>query len=449
MARNASLFLALRYLQPKRSFVSVITIISIVGVMLGVGVLVVVISVMKGFEIDFKKLVIGFEPHLLAERYAYPPALEETPEQDAVQESNWRDVLEAVKQNPEVTSAAPFAMGMVFAEFNGEPQPLEFLAIPEEGAEALVTKLSSHLVEDGVSKFDLSGPHIILPDRVATAIGANIGDTIDLRATSNLKELSALTREADEAQDEASKAKAFDQIRELILPQEATVVGLVRYETAGMRAYVPLYMGQEMLGLSSDDRVSGIGMELKDANLANEVKRQLEEQGAIPFDWYVDSWMDRHHSRLAAVQNERTMMYFVLFFVVVVAAFSVMNTTITVTVQKRREIGILTALGSRAKQIVGIFVAQAAVVAVLGTLLGLAGGGLVLKFRNEIRAGIATATGRDIFPSDIYFLSSIPAHVQPVDLVIICSVSIVLCLFAALLPAAAAAHVDPAVALRD
>jgi lipoprotein-releasing system permease protein len=133
----------------------------------------------------------------------------------------------------------------------------------------------------------------------------------------------------------------------------------------------------------------------------------------------------------------------------VVAAFCVMNTTITVTVQKRREIGILTALGTRAGQIIGVFMAQAAFVSILGIILGLIGGGLFLHWRNEIRAWVADLTGRDFFSQDIYFLSSIPSEIQAADLLSICGVAVLLCLLAALWPAWVAARVDPAVALRD
>jgi lipoprotein-releasing system permease protein len=135
--------------------------------------------------------------------------------------------------------------------------------------------------------------------------------------------------------------------------------------------------------------------------------------------------------------------------VILVAAFSVMNTTITVTVQKRREIGILTALGASVSQILGIFMLQSLVVAVLGTLLGWLGGLTFLHFRNDIRALLAEQLGVDVFPSNIYALSSIPAHTLPEDVGMICGISVVLCLLAAFIPAFFAARVDPAVALRD
>jgi lipoprotein-releasing system permease protein len=152
---------------------------------------------------------------------------------------------------------------------------------------------------------------------------------------------------------------------------------------------------------------------------------------------------------LESVENQRTMMWFLLLFIMLVAAICVMNTTITVTVKKRREIGILTALGTRAWQIITIFVAQAGFVAVIGVIGGILGGFAVLSVRNAFREWMASAFDLDLFPQDIYFLSEIPAHTDLADLSIICSIAVFLCLLAAVIPSFFAARVDPAVALRD
>ena len=149
------------------------------------------------------------------------------------------------------------------------------------------------------------------------------------------------------------------------------------------------------------------------------------------------------------MSNERIMMWIVLMIIAVVAAFSVMNTTITVTTQKRREIGVLTALGSRQSQIIGIFVSQAAVVGTLGTVIGLALSGLVLWLRDDIRMGIAVLSGGNTDSASGMFLATIPAQIDPAFITLTCLGSITLCLLAALPPAWLAARVDPAVALRD
>lgn len=445
MLNNASLFLGLRYLQPKRSFVSIITIISVMGITLGVAVLIVVISVMKGFEQDFKQLLIGFEPHVLV--------VQDTPIEGLEQGENsrWQKVLPELKKLPGVTSAAPFAAGMVFLEHNSEPTGVEVYGLPDSGAESMVAKLSKHLVpsEKGEPEgsLDMEGDNIVINDQVAGQLGIRIGDKVTVWATSNMQQLVAKVREAGEGKSEKEKAEAFDQVGKLILPQDLTVVGILRSDATWGRCYLPLHIAQELFSLKG--RVHGIGIELKDAHAARSFAQQLIDSGSLPPDWGTNTWMDRHGSRLAAIQNERVMMWFVLSFVILVAAFSVATTTLTVTVQKRREIGILTALGARVSQIVGVFMTQASVVALLGTVLGYISGTIFLHYRNAIRDGLSTYFNVQIFPKDIYFLAEIPAYTQTQDVVIICSVSVVLCLLAAFLPAFFAARVDPAVALRD
>lgn len=453
MLNNASLFLGLRYLQPKRSFVSIITIISVIGIMLGVAVLIIVISVMKGFELDFKKLLIGFEPHVLLIQDRPRPLLPgETAEGSEVEpQSKWQQVLPEIRKQPGVVSVAPFATGTVMVVTERGSGGIEIYGLPSTGAEVMKEKLASHLVPplegEPEGSLELADDEIVINDQIAMELRVGIGDAVDLLATSNMPELVQRLSNSKEAKTEADKVKLVDQLNETILPKRLTITGILRSDTTWGRCYVPLHIAQEIFGL--DGRVHGLGIELNDAHAAREFSTHLLNSGILPPDWGTDTWMDRHRSRLAAIQNERVMMWFVMSFVVLVAAFSVATTTLTVTVQKRREIGILTALGSRVSQIVGVFMTQATVVALVGTLLGYIGGTTFLHYRNAIRDGLAEYFNIQIFPKDIYFLSEIPAQTQPMDVVIICVVSIVLCLLAAFLPAFFAARVDPAVALRD
>lgn len=450
MINNASLFLALRYLQPKRSFVSIITIISVVGIMLGVGVLIVVISVMKGFEIEFKKLLIGFEPHvLLVQDAPYQPVEGEPPPPP---QSKWQDVLAKVQGLQGVVSATPFVSGMSFVKTKGDPVPIEVYGMRAKGSEAMVAKLTKHFVPsregESPSSFDLDIDSIVISDYLADQIGVRVGDTVEIYSPSNLK---AAVANAEKAKDEKLTAEQREKLDEdtrvLVTPLPVIVTGVLRGDETGGRGFIPLHVGQELFEMGG--RVNGIGLEIQDAELARSFAGSLHEMNLLPYDWGTSTWMDRHQQRLSAIQNERVMMMFVLFFVVLVAAFSVMNTTITVTVQKRREIGILTSLGARVNQILGIFMSQALVVAILGTVLGYIGGKIFLFFRNDIRRFLADQMGVDIFPAGVYDLATIPAHTVPTDIAVICITSIILCLIGAFIPAFFAARVDPAVALRD
>jgi lipoprotein-releasing system permease protein len=148
------------------------------------------------------------------------------------------------------------------------------------------------------------------------------------------------------------------------------------------------------------------------------------------------------------VRLERTVMFFLLFFIVVVAAFGIMSTLITVTVQKRREIGIMKALGATISQIVWVFLGQGTVVGLFGTLTGLGLGMTLIRYRNEFSHWLATTLHIEIFPREVYQFSQIPAQVVPQDVWIICISAFLICSVAALIPAYFAARLDPVKALR-
>ncbi|MDP1591562.1 MAG: ABC transporter permease, partial [Prosthecobacter sp.] len=413
---SAPLFLALRYLRPTRSFISVITVISMLGVMLGVGVLVFVMSVFSGWQREFRQMLIGFEPHAMVKPMN---------ERDDPAASQWREVRKALAAHPEVASAVPVAEGVVFVENEGSLQGVRVIGMADEAENALLQKLKKHLKE---GMFDLQGDSIVLSDKFAREIGAKIGDTLVVHAAESVDQFIQQVREIPEDAEEKKRAEALDNVT--VLSKDLTLVATLRADTAGLRGYVPLHIAQEFFNL--DSNVSGIELELKDADNAEPIMDAIYRSGGIPETWGWNTWVQEHGPMLESVENQRTMMWFLLLFIMLVAAICVMNTTITVTVKKRREIGILTALGTRAWQIIAIFVSQAGIVALFGVVAGLAGGFFFLSIRNNLRDLISKLTGRDIFPQDIYFLSSIPAHTNLGDLLTICTTAVALCLMAAL-----------------
>jgi lipoprotein-releasing system permease protein len=214
----------------------------------------------------------------------------------------------------------------------------------------------------------------------------------------------------------------------------------------GQLAIVPLGAAQEIADLG--DSINGIGIVTGDAYRMGELTDRLLAQ--VPVGWTQPiTWMERHEQWFSAVEMERTMMYFVLFIILFVAGFSIMVTMITVTVQKRQDIGIIGALGGQVNQVAWVFVAQGMIAGVIGIICGLGLGGLILHQRNAIRDGIQKLTSFQIFDSGVYGLSEIPALILPKDLIIISVGAFVLCTLAAVIPAVFAARVDPAKALRN
>jgi lipoprotein-releasing system permease protein len=434
----APLFLAFRYLRPTRSFISVITVISMLGVMLGVGVLVTVMSVFKGWQIEFRKMLLGFEPHVVV--MSLSEGNHASP--DSAASPNWRELREKLSKDKKFLSATPVAEGHVVVEKNGSLQGIPVLGLSPEGDNALARKLSKHMKE-GI--FNLKDDHIILTDHQAREIGAKLGDTIVVHASASVRQFIAEVREIPEDGAGELRAEKLDNVS--ILSKDLKIVGILRGDTAGTRGYVPLNIAQEFFDL--DGAVTAIELEVSDPDQAADLMETVYKDGTLPSNWGWRTWDQEHADILQSVENQRVMMYFLLLFIMIVAAICVMNTTITVTVKKRREIGILTALGTRAWQIIAIFVTQAGFVAVLGVIGGILGGFAVLSVRNTFRQWVASTFQLDLFPQDIYFLSEIPAYTDWADLSLICSTAVCLCLLAAIIPSFFAARVDPAVALRD
>jgi lipoprotein-releasing system permease protein len=208
---------------------------------------------------------------------------------------------------------------------------------------------------------------------------------------------------------------------------------------------VPLFVGQELYGLG--DALHGITVRTTDPYGAEKVKHAIESYLTPPE--YAQTWIDMNSQYFEAVRLERTVMFFLLFFIIIVAAFGIMNTLITVTVQKTREIGIMKALGANIWQIVWVFLGQGVVVGLFGTGIGLALGMTLIRYRNEFSHWLANTLHIEVFPRQIYQFSEIPAEVVPIDVAKICVGAFIICWIFALLPAYRAARLDPVKALRS
>lgn len=424
MAQDASLFLARRYLRPKRSFVSVITIISLLGVAVGVLMMVVVKSVMLGFDADFRETLLGAEPHLLLEQ--------------AEPGEGWQAVVEKARQHPEVLSATAYAGGMLYSRFGEGQAGFPALGLEIKEAAALLAKVEKHMVEGDLQ---LADGTVVLSDFSARQLGARLGDEITVYESSRVnlaaRQFKAAMNETDEAKKRAMRREIGLDARKL------KVAGIYRGETGGFNAYLSLETGRELFHLGLG--VSGVAVELATPYEAKAIGTELLPSAG----WNTKTWMDDGEARLAAMRNEQIMMTIILWIIAVVAAFSVMNTTITVTTQKRREIGVLTALGCRTWDIVRIFVAKAAFIGGAGVVAGVAASLLVLWLRNHIRDGIAWLTSSQVHAIEGVFLAEIPAQLSWLNVGLAAGGSFVMCLIAGFVPAWFAARLDPAVALRD
>ena len=423
-----SLFLALRYLKPKRSFVSVITVISILGVTLGIAVMIIVISVMTGFDTELQHTVLGFEPEVDIQS--------DGPIED------WRNIIALLDKTPGVVAAAPHVEGPVIAEHDHIVTTPILQGIDPE-AELKVVNLKS-LIKEGA--YNLDGDSVILGRTLADSLDARIGDKITVTGPGNLRAI--LDEIRKEGNDPHSSKKLSDLKDEIVMPADLTVTGIFesgRYEYEANILFVSLSLGQELYAM--EDAVHGIAVKTTDPyEAASHVKEVLNSTLREPV--FAQTWIDRNEDRFDAIRIERTVMFFILMFIVIVAAFGIMNTLITVTVQKTREIGIMKALGATTSQIIWVFMVQGMVVGFFGNLTGLLLGIAAVRYRNEFRAWLSGVFHLKIFPADIYDFAAIPAQIVPHDVAIICISGFVICSLAAFLPAWFAARLDPVRALR-
>jgi lipoprotein-releasing system permease protein len=418
------LLLALRYLRPRRSFVSIITVISIIGVALGVAVLIIVISVMSGFGHDLREKILGFNAPIVIQQNDKPI-------------DNYEDVMRLVSSNRNVSGVAPFLLGPVLVE----TQPTNggnalfttpFIRGVDVNTEGSVSALPKSILPGG--SFDLSGQSIVIGSVFAEQNGLDIGDHVSIYSPSELKKM------AEDVQHGRTNVEA-------ILPDDYTVTGIFDvgyYDYDADFIAASLENVQDLYDL--EDSVHGLSVQIRDPMQAGEVKQQLEE--TLGPNYEITTWEDQNRQLLGAITVEKCLMYYIMFFIVVVASFGITCTLITFVVMKTREIGLMKAIGATSYQVMLVFVLQSVVVSIFGVASGLGLGLFALYIRNDFLHFMNRLTGFELFPASIYGFSELPAIVAPMDLVIICGGSFVICLLAAILPARHASKMNTVEALR-
>lgn len=410
------LLLALRYLRPRRTFVSVITLISVLGVAVGVAVLIIVISVMSGFDRQMRETILGFNSHLMIL-------------QRGSVMTNYPAVIRKIHQDPNVVGVAPFILGPVLLQTQPrsgstfEWAPTMRGVDPE--AETNVTKLPASIID---GRFDLSGRGMLVGTVLAAKLELQVGDKVNVYSARHLKRIKETKGEEVPLADEYEVRGIFD-------------VGY--YEFNANFVAVSIENAQDLYEL--DDAVQGLMVMLRDPFTAPIEQEQLEI--ALGPRFKVITWLEQS-SLLAAVLVEKNVMLYILFFIVLVAAFGITCTLITFIVMKTREIGLMKAIGATNLQVMWVFMGQSLIVSVFGILAGLGLGLLLLAYRNEFLELMRRLTGAQLFPEDIYNFSQLPAMIIPGDIAIICGGSLLICLLAAAFPARYASRLNPVEALR-
>lgn len=414
--------LALRYLRPKRTFVSVITVISILGVMLGVAVLIIVISVMTGFDRELRDKILGFNAHIRVTSYSGRHV------------RDYHRLERIVLSNENVKAVAPYILQQVFVrtqpEFGDPNYAAQYIRGVDPKLEEKVSIIPKSVVE---GEFNLRGNRILLGQTFARNMGLRVGDKVVLISGRDLEDLQRAHK---------------DEKADAVIPDDFEVAGIFdvgHYEYNAAFVVMSLVTAQELYGMGQT--VDGLYVMLKDPDKANVVRPQLSR--AIGGDVMITTWFEENSTMLSALVVEKNVMFYLLFFIMIVAAFGIMSAQITFVVQKTREIGMLKALGASSAQIMSVFLGQSLMVGVIGVLCGLGLGRLAVGYRNEFLGLMRRVFHYELFPAKLYMFSELPAVIVPHDLAIICGASLLICVLAGLFPAFNAARLHPVEALRN
>jgi lipoprotein-releasing system permease protein len=402
-------YLALKQLFPTGRF-PFFTLISVIGVLLGVMVLVVVTSVMGGFGHELRRMIVQTEGEVQVKARA--------PIEDV------QGVVDRILATPGVAAATPFVAGPVMVLAGQSPAYPMFRGVDLETVEQ-VTNLQRFIT--GGQLEDLDDDSVIISAELASTVGARLGDQIEIYSPLLIQKLKS---------------------DEVFLPRQFRIVGYFQIGHQHLDSstiYGTLRAAQELYGLGHS--VHGIYVRVKPGAKEEDVVAQLDQQ--LPRHIQAFSWMQSWESFLWVLNLEKSIFFFILLIIVLIAAFSVMSSLLISVVRKTREIGLLGALGANARGVALCFCGQAFFIGVIGTLLGLATGFGLLAVRNKIVHAIAGALNREGTLRQFYQFTDLPSNPQVGDMVAIVIAAIIFSTLAGLLPAWRAAKLKPVEALRS
>jgi lipoprotein-releasing system permease protein len=407
------LFIGLRYTRAKRRnhFISVIALISMLGIALGVMALITVLSVMNGFQKELRGRILGVASHVQVSGVANRLAL-------------WREVMERVQAHPEVVAAAPFVMAQSMLSFGSTVQGAVIRGI-DPGAETKVAEIGKHMRSGSLDALKPGEFGIVLGSELARALTVRVDDTVVLIAP----------------QGQVTPAGILPRLRQF------RVVGVFEvgmYEYDYGLAYIHLQDAQRLYRL--DDAVSGVRLRLQDLLDAPRVAREIARD--LPGESYATDWTRSHANFFRAVEIEKRVMFIILTLIVAVAAFNIVSALVMAVTDKQADIAILRTLGAAPGSVMRIFMVQGALMGVIGTVVGVAAGVALALNIDVVVPFIEQTFGVRFLAKDVYYISDLPSDLQWRDVTVIGLVSLVLTLLATLYPSWRAARVNPAEALR-
>lgn len=407
-------FIGLRYTRAKRRnhFISFISVISILGIAIGVATLITVLSVMNGFEKELRERILGMVSHATI-----------SPIQGGIR--NWEGLIEQAKRHPLVTGAAPYIEGEGLMKSGSSVHGVSIRGVLPE-YEATVSEVAAKMIDGSLGNLAAGEYGIVLGRELALLMGAGVGDEVIL-----------ITPQAN-----VTPVGVLPRMRRF------TVVGVFE---VGMEVYdraLALMHMQDAASLMrlGDSGVGGIRLKLSDMMQAREVAAELTQ--TLDEHYWISDWTRQHVNFFKAVQMEKRVMFVILTLILTVAVFNIVSTLVMVVTDKQSDIAILRTLGLSPGGVMKIFMIQGVLIGFVGALAGVVCGSLLALNAEEIVAFLERIFQVKFLSPDVYYISNLPSDLHWSDVGIVGLVSFVLSVLATLYPAWRAAKVQPAEALR-
>lgn len=406
-------FIGLRYTRAKRRnhFISFISLIAMLGIVLGVWALITVLSIMNGFEGELRERILGVASHVTV-----------TGADGGIRD--WQSLSRQVEQSPDVSGVAPYVLGQgMLSRGNEVAGALVRGVLPE--AESTVSDIGANMKEGSLDSLQAGEYRVAVGSAMARSLGLDIGSKVILVAPKGRITAAGMIPRL--------RRFTVSGIFEIGMYEYDSGLALIHLEDAGK-----LYQ--------SDDAITGLRLKLDDVFDAPLVRDSLA--GSLPPGYYVSDWTREHSNFFRALQIEKRVMFIILFLIVAVAAFNIVSTLVMVVTDKQSDIAILRTLGMRPRGIMGIFIIQGMVVGIVGTLVGGAAGVVTALNIETLVPFLENLIGVQFFPADVYVISEFPADMQWDDVIVVTLASLGMSLLATLYPASRASRTQPAEALR-
>jgi lipoprotein-releasing system permease protein len=407
------LFIGLRYTRARQRsrFISFISLVSVIGIALGITVLITVLSVMNGFQREVRTRILSVAAHI---QISGPS--------DSL--ADWRAIADKARENPEVVAAAPYVSAQGLLSNGGTVRGAYIRGILPD-AEEKVAELGQHMVSGSLTALKPGEFGIVLGIELARALSVAVGDKVVLIAP----------------QGQVTPAGILPRLRQF------TVVGIFsvdHYEYDSGFGLIDLQDAQKLYRMG--EQVSGVRLKLKDLFEAGRVSRELSR--TLGPDAYITDWTRLNANFFRAVDIEKRMMFLIVFLIIAVAAFNIVSSLFMAVKDKQADIAILRTLGASPGSVMKIFLIQGTLIGLMGTLAGVAAGIALAVNVDVVVPFIEHVFGFHFLSKDVYQISELPSELRAADVLLTAFFSFVVCLLATIYPSYRAAKINPAEALR-